>query len=133
MPNQKPQISVLIADDEDIYLMIGRRHLEADGYKVFTADKGTDAFDIAKKEKPDIILSDIFMPGMDGFELAKKIKSDDETKNIKIVLMTQYANKEGRDKADDLGVTYIQKQDHIDLTSKVKEYLVLDGEEKNKN
>ena len=78
---------LLIEDEADILANI-KYILEANGYKVFTALDGLTGYGIALKELPDLILSDIMMPGYDGYELKKKIDANKKTKLIPFVFLT---------------------------------------------
>ena len=78
---------VLIVDDEpDIRFII--RTILGKSYEILEAESGEEAIKIAKKEKPDLILLDIMMPGIDGYETAKMLKNSNETRNIKIAMLT---------------------------------------------
>jgi len=58
------------------------------GYKVTTANDGHRALELAKREKPDIVLLDVMMPGKSGWEVARALKQDPVTQAIKIVMVT---------------------------------------------
>ena len=62
--------------------------LENEGYEVFTADQGETVHKIIKKQKPDILLLDIWLYGEDGGQIAKSVKSKSETKHLPIILMS---------------------------------------------
>ena len=65
---------ILVVDDEPSILELIKANLEARGYQVSTAADGDEAIRIAEKEKPELILLDIIMPGMDGFAVCRKIR-----------------------------------------------------------
>lgn len=80
---------ILIADDEKHILQIVQFNLEKKGgYEVITASDGQMAFDLAKAENPDLIISDIMMPKMTGFELYEEIRNDEQTKEIPFIILT---------------------------------------------
>lgn len=79
---------VLIADDEQGIREIVKMKLEASGFEVREAADGEKAINLAREIKPDIILLDIVMPGIDGIKTFLDLKSDDRTKRIKIFLFT---------------------------------------------
>ncbi|MFK5986603.1 MAG: response regulator [Pseudomonadota bacterium] len=83
----KQKKKILIVDDEFINYQIISSILESK-YFVFIAETGKSAIDSAKINKPDLILLDILMPGMDGFETCRKLKSDKQTSNIPIIFLT---------------------------------------------
>jgi CheY-like chemotaxis protein len=66
--------SILVVDDEKIVLDGWREELELAGYRVRTAQNGSEALTLAKEEKPDIVLTDLVMPGINGVEVCKGIK-----------------------------------------------------------
>jgi two-component system alkaline phosphatase synthesis response regulator PhoP len=88
------KIKILIVDDNvDIVEMIGIR-LKANGYDVVVSHDGQDALIKARDEKPDIMLLDISMPGLDGFEVATRVKADAQTKDISIIMVTARGERE---------------------------------------
>lgn len=62
--------------------------LNARGYKVSTAADGNQALELAKRERPEIVLLDVMMPGKSGWEVARALKQDPDTQGIKIVMVT---------------------------------------------
>ncbi len=78
---------LLIDDDEDMLAMTGR-WLEKAGYAVTKAAGGEEALGILKSQRPDLILLDHAMPGMDGPAVLKALKADDELKNIPVLYRT---------------------------------------------
>lgn len=79
---------VMIVDDEMTVRQTIRLVLESEGYKISEADNADNAWLKLQKEKPDVILLDIRMPGMPSVELIKRIKSDKKISSIKIIYMT---------------------------------------------
>lgn len=79
---------VLVVDDEEYIQHILNFSFGAEGYEVVTAGDGEEAIVKAKAEKPDVIVLDIMMPKMDGYETCKRLKSDPETKDIPVILLT---------------------------------------------
>jgi|SRR5579864_686984 len=79
----KAKILVVENDPESIEFLRGL--LGDSGYQVVEAANGVQALGCAKAEKPDLVLSDILMPGMDGFEMANKIRTDPELSRIPII------------------------------------------------
>lgn len=78
----------LIVDDNFQNLYLLESILKGTGYSVITARNGSEALDLAKKEKPDIIISDILMPVMDGFEFCRKCREDESLKVIPFIFYT---------------------------------------------
>ena len=79
---------ILIVDDERDALFILEKELTARGYSVIAADNGKNALNLAKSEHPDLIILDIWMPGMDGAEVAEKLQEDPKTKDIPVIFLT---------------------------------------------
>ena len=79
---------ILIVDDlpQNLYLL--EVLLKSNGYEVEQASNGIEALEIARKNPPEMIISDILMPGMDGFSLCRAWKSDDQLKNIPFIYYT---------------------------------------------
>ena len=79
---------LLVVDDILANRRLMQAKLEAKYYTVLMAENGQQALDITRAEKPDIILLDVMMPGMDGYEVCRRLKSDPETAHIPIVMLT---------------------------------------------
>ena len=110
---------ILIADDETgIRLTLGRA-LDKD-YVVLEATNGEEAVEIAKGQKPDLILMDLIMPKMDGYAACSQIKADEATKGIPVVILTAIGHELNKKFATEMGADgYITKpfniQELIDL------------------
>ena len=80
---------ILIVDDDEDFIESITAVLEGEGYKVSAAYNGTDGFNKAKKEKPDLMILDVMMTSdSEGFEVARKLHEDAETKNLPVVMIT---------------------------------------------
>ena len=79
---------ILVVDDEQDLVKLVRFNLEKDGYKVISAFNGEDALFLARKERPDLIVLDLMLPGIDGLEVCKKLKADTELVNIAVIMLT---------------------------------------------
>ncbi|MBD2461912.1 response regulator [Oscillatoria sp. FACHB-1407] len=87
-PSCQTSRSILIADDNPANLQVLSDLLEQSGFKVFVAKNGSSAFEKAILIKPDIILLDIRMPGIDGFKTCERLKNDFRTKEIPIIFLS---------------------------------------------
>ncbi len=102
--------TVLVIDDEAPIRLLCRVNLEAEGMTVLEAANGPTGLDQARSEKPDVILLDVMMPGLDGWQVAERLLEDDGTMGIPIVFLT--ARAEFRDRARGLdigGIDYVTK------------------------
>jgi two-component system, cell cycle response regulator len=79
---------ILVVDDIEANVRLLEAKLSAEYYEVLTAGDGPTALALAASEKPDIILLDVMMPGMDGFQVCRRLKDDPETRHIPVVLVT---------------------------------------------
>jgi two-component system cell cycle response regulator len=79
---------ILVVDDIEANVRLLEAKLSAEYYEVLTANDGPTALAIAASEKPDIILLDVMMPGMDGFQVCRRLKDDPETRHVPVVLVT---------------------------------------------
>ena len=90
---------ILLVEDNPVNRRLAQFLLRSQGYEVCEATTAQEAFDVLKTERPDLIVMDIQLPGMDGLEAAKKIKAQPATANIPVVAVTSYAMKGDREKA----------------------------------
>ena len=95
---------ILIVDNErDILTLLGKR-LSARGFSVMTAENGSDAINLAKSKRPDLIILDIMMPEMDGAEVSARLQEDSKTSSIPIIFLTcLFTKKEEREKGHIIG------------------------------
>jgi len=101
---------VLVIDDEAPIRLLCRVNLEAEGMEVIEAQDGTVGVELARSERPDVILLDVMMPGMDGWEVLQALQAGEGTREIPIVFLT--ARAELRDRAQGLelgGIDYVTK------------------------
>jgi len=118
---------VLIVDDTLKNIQLLGNILKEENYKIAIANNGTQAISIASKIRPDLILLDIMMPGLNGFETCKKIKEIEEIKNIPIIFLTAKSEIEDIVMGFKVGaVDYITKPFNIyELKARVKTHLEL--------
>ena len=85
---------ILAADDDVKILQLAEKVFTANGYEVIKASRGQEASDLAKSEKPDLIILDIMMPDMNGAEAATLIKADEAAAKIPIIFLSGIAAQE---------------------------------------
>ena len=86
--NPDHKAKILVIDDEESNLRLMSAILAPQGYEIITATNGSTALEMAAKERPDVILSDVMMPGLSGFEVCKRLKADPDTASIPVLLVT---------------------------------------------
>lgn len=87
-PGPRTRPLVLLVDDEGVIRHLAAHVLSRLGYQVLVATNGADGLEMARRFRPDIVLTDALMPKMDGRDMCRAIKSDPETAHIKVLLMT---------------------------------------------
>ena len=79
---------VLVVDDEVHIIHVVAIKLRNNGYDVLSAENGSEAFELACDEKPDIIVTDFQMPVMTGLELVRKLRENEATQQIPVIMLT---------------------------------------------
>lgn len=80
--------TVLIIDDQPFFINMQQTMLKQQGYQVLSSTNGPEGLKLAKKHKPDLILLDIEMPGMDGFAVCQQLRQDQELRQIPVIILT---------------------------------------------
>jgi DNA-binding response OmpR family regulator len=112
----------LIVDDEAPIRLLCRVNLEAEGIEVLEAADGASGLELARSEKPDAILLDVMMPGLDGWNVAERLLTEEGTSAIPIIFLTARADLRDRVRGMDAGgVDYITKPfNPLELASLVR-------------
>jgi two-component system phosphate regulon response regulator PhoB len=79
---------VLVVDDEPEIVALVAYHLAKAGYRVATAASGQDAIDIARRERPALVVLDLMLPGMSGFEVLEILRSEESTREVAVLMLT---------------------------------------------
>jgi CheY-like chemotaxis protein len=116
---------ILVIDDTPVNLKLTRILLSNEGYSVRTATSAEEALTVLDDFRPDLMLVDIQLPGMDGLELTRRVKADPDTRAIVVVALTAFAMKGDEEKAMQEGCDgYITKPiDTRSLPSRLRQYL----------
>ena len=120
-----------IVDDEPGIVVPVQFLMEQQGCNVMTADRGEDALDLIYQYKPDLVLLDIMLPGIDGYEICEIVRLNPEYRDVKIVFFTAKGRETEIAKGLALGAdAYITKPySNAELVAKVKELLETTYEE----
>lgn len=81
-------IKILAVDDEEDILELVKYNLIKEGFSVVTAPSGEEAVKLSLREKPDLILLDLMLPGLNGYEICRLLKNNPETQSIQIIMLT---------------------------------------------
>lgn len=116
---------ILIVDDEERNIKLLKAMLMADDYQCFCAVDGNEALETVNDIKPDLILLDVMMPGINGYEVCFRLKENEQTRMIPIVMVTALKEKEDRIRSINSGADdFISKPvDRIELLTRVKSLL----------
>ncbi|MCA9346655.1 response regulator, partial [Candidatus Saccharibacteria bacterium] len=94
---------ILLVEDDNNLREIYEARLMAEGYDIVSARDGEEALSVAIKEKPDLVISDVMMPKISGFDMLDILRTTEETKNIKVIMMTALSQAEDKARAEKLG------------------------------
>jgi len=117
---------LIVEDDKFLRDLLSARLRKEEDLEVFVAEDGEEGLRKIKEEKPDLVLLDLIMPGIDGFEVLKKVKEDEEIKNIKIIVLSNLGQEEEIKKALDLGAEDYLIKAHFtleEILSKIRSHL----------
>lgn len=121
MPNK-----ILIIEDDKFLRELMARKLHEENYLVFEEAEGENGVKAIKEQKPDLVLLDLILPGVDGFEILGQIKQDSETKNVPVIILSNLGQKEDIDRGFKLGaVDYLIKAHFTpgEIVEKIKKIL----------
>src|SRR5438270_11591991 len=125
MKNNPDRIKVLLIEDAPDVMELYRLKLTLDDYDVITAANGPEGLEKAESEKPELIFLDIKMPGMDGFEVIKKLRHHPVTKDIPVVILSNFDEESMVEKGLALGANEYLIKSHFSpasLSEKLQEY-----------
>jgi two-component system alkaline phosphatase synthesis response regulator PhoP len=101
---------VLVVDDERSIRLLCRVNLAASGFDVIEASDGSEALGLVREQRPDLVLLDVMMPGIDGWAVARELAQDEETRDIPVVFLTARADPADKRLGEQLGgVGYVVK------------------------
>lgn len=118
--------TIMIVDDEIHMVELEKAILEANGFKTISALDGAEALKLLEKNKPDLVILDMMMPGMSGREVCEKIRKNPKTKSLRVVFVTVARFSEmGKDQLKGMNVLdYITKPfDNDEMVERIKKAL----------
>ena len=118
---------ILVVEDQEDNRQIIRDLLSATDYEIIEAESGEQALEAVARQRPDLILMDIQLPGMDGYEATRQIKADPALRSITIIAVTSYALSGEEQQARAAGCDeYVPKPySPRQLLAKIRQYLPL--------
>ncbi len=118
---------ILIIEDDQFLLKIYSNKLRAEGFEVSQAAEGNEGLRKVTDEKPDLIILDLILPGKNGFDILAEIKTNDETKDIPVLILSNLGQDKDIKRGLEMGaVDYFVKTDIklSDVLGKVREHLL---------
>jgi CheY-like chemotaxis protein len=101
---------VLVVEDNEMNMQLVEYLLEEGGFEIVKATSGEEALRLTTSEKPDLVLMDIHLPGMDGLSVVRQMKQNDNTRAIPVLALTAHAMRGDRDRFLEAGCDgYISK------------------------
>ena len=111
---------ILLVEDDNNLREIYEARLQAEGYTIVSAMDGEEALVVAKKENPDLIISDVMMPRISGFEMLDILRNTDGLKSVKVIMLTALGQAEDKTRADSLGADRYLVKSQVTLEDIVK-------------
>ncbi|MFH1523015.1 MAG: response regulator [Patescibacteria group bacterium] len=126
MDKAKSKKKILVIEDDTMICSMYKTKFEHDGFEVFSANSGMAGLEIARKERPNLIMLDIILPQLDGFSVLEELKKDSKTKMTPVIMLTNLGTDEDKVKGERLGAAdYLVKASltPAQISKKIKEYL----------
>ena len=117
---------ILVIEDDKFLRELLERKLREEGFTVSSANNGEEGLNKIQEEKPELVLLDLILPGIDGFEILKKIRENPELSHIPIIVLSNLGQQEDIKRAKSLGAKdYLVKAYFTlgEIVDKIKSYL----------
>ncbi len=117
---------ILVVEDDKFLREMITRKLDKEGYEVFEAVDGEKGEEKIKEEKPDLVLLDLILPGIDGFEVLERVKKDPSTEGIPVIILSNLGQKSEVERGLKLGAVDFLIKAHFtpaEIVSKIKEII----------
>lgn len=109
MPDNK-RVSILLVEDNQAIAKLISFKLKKSGYQFHHCENGKEGLDTARELKPDLVILDVMLPSMNGFEVLRQLRSDEQTSDIKVIMLTSKSRVEDMEKGFNLKVDdYMEK------------------------
>jgi DNA-binding response OmpR family regulator len=127
--SEAPRFRVLVVDDDPVIVRLLEVNFRLEGFHVRTASNGEEALEKAADERPDVVVLDVMMPGLDGWEVCARLREDPKMADVPVVFLSARAQDDDRSHGYALGIMeYVTKPfDPADLIEIVRRHLA--GEE----
>lgn len=127
MENKK----ILVVEDDTFLRQLIAAKMETDGFDIFVAVDAEAAFKYLEESRPEIILLDLMLPGLDGFQILEQIKKDPKNKDIPVVILSNLSQKEDVDRAMLLGAKDFWVKAYLTLDDIVEKIETIIGKQDN--
>ncbi len=116
---------VLLVDDDPVIVRLLEVNFRLEGYVIDTAGRGDEALAKAMENRPDLIVLDVMMPGVDGWEVCRRLRQEPRLVDVPVIFLSARANEDDFDRGRELGVVeYVTKPfDPVRLLELVREHL----------
>ncbi|HSX29182.1 MAG TPA: response regulator [Candidatus Saccharimonadales bacterium] len=111
---------ILLVEDDNNLREIYEARLQAEGYEIVSAPDGETALAVAKKEQPDLVISDVMMPRISGFEMLDILRNTEGLRDVKVIMLTALGQAEDKTRADTLGADRYLVKSQVTLEDIVK-------------
>jgi DNA-binding response OmpR family regulator len=124
MPTDKAAYKILLVDDDQDFVASTKTILESrPDYKVLTASDGVSGLQIARAEKPDLIILDVIMPFEDGFAAARELKANPDLSRIPIIILTSFSQRKGETDVSVAQGMELEAEDYLEKPVEPQELL----------
>jgi len=112
--------NILIVEDDQFFRELLTKKLSSEGFTMLEAANGESGVEMIKEKKPDLILLDLLLPGIDGFEVLSKVKADSNTSNIPVIILSNLGQQEDIERGLKLGAADYLIKSQFDIDSIVE-------------
>jgi sigma-B regulation protein RsbU (phosphoserine phosphatase) len=120
--SEPPRATILVVDDDRLARQLLKLLLEPEGYNLVFAESGTEALQLARPLRPDLVLLDVELPDLQGDEVCRQIRSDPVLEKVPVIMVTALSHRDARIRGIEAGADdFISKPfDHLELLARVR-------------